>query len=149
MNIVLADTSLKIGTNTISFAKSWLHFCQDVMQLVAPDWRTLIETAMCEVLLAELKHMDKSRKKITNSKTLQLIDSDLAFVLGNVCKAAGHIYKRQMGEDLPELFAIVEEYTGEPMSPIEMSPTKGKGPPVPKPRTQIPTPTRKKYTTDI
>lgn len=142
----IGDTSLRIGTNTISFAKSWLHFCQDVMQLVSPDWQSLIETAMCEVILAELKHMDKARKKISSSKTLELIDNDLNFVLGNVCKAASHIYKRQMGEELAELSEIVEEYTGEPLPP-DSSPKK---PPVPKPRTQIPTPTNKskRYTTN-
>lgn len=143
---IAGDTSLNIGTNTISFAKSWLHFCHDVMQLVAPDWQSLVESAICEVITAELKHMEKARKKISNSKTLELIDSDLAFVLGNVCKAANHIYKRKMGEDLSGLSSIVEEYTGEPLpEAADLSPTKK--PPVPKPRTQIPTPTKKRYTT--
>jgi hypothetical protein len=117
------------------------------MQLVAPDWQSLIETAMCQVILAELKSMDKARKKISSSKTLELIDNDLAFVLENVCKAASHIYKRQMGEDLAELSEIVLEYTGEPLLPS--TPVDKKGPPIPKPRTQIPTPTKspKRYTT--
>lgn len=136
----LGDTSLDIGTNTISFAKSWLHFCQDVMQLVAPDWKILIETAMCEVILAELKHMDRARKKITSSKILELIDNDLEFILENVCKAANHIYKRVMGEELLELSAIIEEYTGQP----PQSPSKKA--PVPLPRTQIPRSTSR-YTT--
>ncbi|XP_021955910.1 exocyst complex component 8 isoform X2 [Folsomia candida] len=145
---IFAETSLRIGTNTISFAKSWLHFCQDVMQLVAPDWQTLIETAMCEVILAELRHLDKARKKINSSKTLELIDNDLNFMLGNVCRAASHTYKRQMGEELGELVAIVEEYTGEPPPSVEESSTPSKKAPVPKPRTQIPTPTKsKRYTT--
>jgi hypothetical protein len=137
-----ADTTLDIGTNTISFAKSWLHFCQDVMHLVAPDWQALIETAMCEVILAELKHMDKARKKISSSKILQLIDKDLAFLLGNACKAANHIYKRVMGDDLAILLTIVEEYTGQPLQPDGPGSAEGspnRKPPVPLPRSQIPT----------
>jgi len=145
---VTDESTLKISTNTVSFAKSWLHFCQDVMQLVAPDWQTLIENAMCEVILTELKHMDKARKKISSTQVLELIDSDLGFILDSVCKAANHIYKRKIGEELTPLSQIVEEYTGEPLPPVVMDTSPSKKAPVPKPRTQIPTPTKtKRYTT--
>jgi len=124
------------------------------MQLVAPDWQLLIETAMCEVILAELKHMEKARSKISSSKILQLIDKDLSFLLQNACKAANHIYKRVMGDDLLVLVGIVEEYTGQPLQTDNgvgggnsssstgggnsLSNNHNKKAPVPLPRSQIP-----------
>lgn len=132
------DTSLTIGSNTVAFAKTWLHFCEDVMQLIAPEWQTLIETAMCEVLLTELKQLERTKKKMANNlKMAEILERGAFFLLGPVCRAGGVIYRKTMGEDLAELAGIVEQFNylrgiGSSGS-RSMSPSKKA--PVPLPRT--------------
>lgn len=130
-----SEASLSIGSSTVAFAKSWLHFCQDVMQLIAPDWQRLIETAICEVLLTELKQLERTKKKIANnSKIHDIIERGACFILGPVCKAAEQAFRKTMGEDLAELEGIVEDF-GHLRGGGSRSGSPSKRAPVPLPRT--------------
>jgi hypothetical protein len=106
------DLSLELSGNTISFAKSWLHFCSDLMDLVAPEWQALIETAICEVILVEQKHLEHALNKAKKKKDAQvvnIIEKDALFVLDTVCTSANKIYEKVMGQPFPELTLIAEE----------------------------------------
>lgn len=131
-----SEASLSIGSSTVAFAKSWLHFCEDVMQLIAPEWQRLIETAISEVLLTELKQMDRTRKKLaSNSKIHDIIERGASFLLGPVVRAAGNVYRKTMGEDLLELDGIVEEFSHLRGVGSSRSGSPSKRAPVPLPRT--------------
>ena len=84
------------------------------MQLAAPEWQTLSETAICEVILVELKHLEHAltrARKRKDSKVVEIIEKDAVFVLDVVCAAANGIYEKAMSQDLPELSLIVEEFS--------------------------------------
>jgi hypothetical protein len=111
---------MELSSTTLAFVKSWLHFCQDVMDLVAPEWHSLIQAAICEVILFELPHLEhalnRARKK-KDTKLIQMIERDSAFVLDYVCVAANKIYEKVMGYKCGQLVRIVEESTLRPRPP--------------------------------
>lgn len=110
------------------------------MDLVAPEWQALIETAICEVILVELKHLEhalnKARKKRDNQIT-NVIEKDVVFVLDTVCVSANKMYEKVMGQTFPELLLISEEST------LRKSGRSPVAPPTPTPRT----PSKTRYTT--
>jgi len=82
------------------------------MELSAPEWQNQIQTAICEVLLFELPHLEhalgRARKK-KDLKLAQMIEKDGAFVLDYVAPAANRIYEKVIGVKCPQLSRIVED----------------------------------------
>lgn len=132
---VATSASLSIGSSSVAFAKSWLHFCEDVMQLIAPEWHNLIETAICEVLKTELKQLERTKKREMKPKVLEIIERGACFILGPVCKAGASVYKKAVGEDLVELVGIAEEFSYLRSGSGGRSNSPSKRAPVPLPRT--------------
>jgi len=82
------------------------------MELVAPEWHTLIHNAICEIILFELPHLEHALNRARKKKDTQLtlmIEKDSAFVLDYVCAAANKIYEKKMGHKLAQLTSIVED----------------------------------------
>jgi len=82
------------------------------MLLFATQWQPTIDISICEVLLAELKQLERARKKINSNQVVENIKRDALFILRHVCKAAHSMYTGTTGEELPDLVAVIEEYTG-------------------------------------
>ena len=106
-------TSLSLTSNTLSFTGAYLLLADNLLQLLTPGTRHLVNESIVSVLHAHLRHMDTSVKDKDKDKEIDaaMVAKNAAFILDTVLTLVEHKYQEQTMTECPKLSKLHTNYS--------------------------------------
>ena len=104
-------TSLSLTSNTISFTGAYLQLADNLLQLLTPGTRHLVNESIVSVLHANLRHMDTAVKDKDKDMDAAMVAKNAAFLLDTVLTLVEHKYQEQTGTECPKLSKLHTNYS--------------------------------------
>ena len=104
-------TSLSLTSNTISFTGAYLQLADNLLQLLTPGTRHLVNESIVSVLHAHLRHMDTAVKDKDKEMDAAMVAKNAAFILDTVLTLVEHKYQEQTKTECPKLNKLHSNYS--------------------------------------
>ena len=109
---VVPDTScLQLTSNTLSFTAAYLQLADQLLQLLTPGTRHLVNESIVSVLHAHLRHMDTSVKEKEKEVDAAMVARNAAFLLDTVLTLVEHKYQELTKTECPKLGKLHSNYS--------------------------------------
>ena len=108
--IVPDSCSLQLTSNSISFTQAYLQLTDQLLQLLTPGTRHLVNESLVSVLHAHLRHMDQSVKADKDIDN-QMVAKNAAFLLDTVLTLVEHKYQERTKTECPKLGKLHSNYS--------------------------------------
>nr|CAG4646074.1 EOG090X021B [Macrothrix elegans] len=82
------DCMVSLTSNTINFSKAYLSFLEDVLKLQSRNSNLLVDEILCDIFLAQLKHVDNSLRSERYKGETKFIKQNASFLLHTVLALA-------------------------------------------------------------
>ena len=110
-SFVVSDTSsVRLTSNTLTFALAYLSLTDNLVQLLNPGTRHLVNESLVSVLHAHLRHMEQNVKADTSVDN-NFVAKNAAFVLDTVLTLVEHKYQEKTKTECPKLGKLHSNYS--------------------------------------
>ena len=108
--VVSDSSSVHLTSNTLTFALAYLSLTDNLVQLLNPGTRHLVNESLVSVLHAHLRHMEQN-VKADPSVDNNFVAKNAAFVLDTVLTLVEHKYQEKTKTECPKLGKLHSNYS--------------------------------------
>ena len=108
--VVSDSSSVHLTSNTLTFALAYLSLTDNLVQLLNPGTRHLVNESLVSVLHAHLRHMEQN-VKAEASVDSNFVAKNAAFILDTVLTLVEHKYQEKTKTECPKLGKLHSNYS--------------------------------------